>query len=250
MGPLDHIRFVLVRPEQGGNVGAAARALKNMGFAELVLVAPCYDDPTEAVRLAHNAEEILAAARHVDALHTALADCRWSVATTRRLGARRTAAHTPRTLAAAVRSDPARRPLAIVYGPQRDGLAAAELDLCHEVLHIPAFPEQPSLNLAQAVLVVAYELSLAHLEAPLPGALGPEATAAELEAQFTQLRQVLLAIGFARPETVEHQMRHLRQLLARARPRPDEVTLLRGLWRQMLWAAARGDDDVADSRHP
>ena len=250
MASLHGIRIVLVRPEQGGNVGGAARALKNMGLGELVLVAPRHIDAAEARRLAHGAKDVLAAARRVDSLAAALADCRWSVGTTRRLGQRRAAAHTPRSLAVAVRRDPARRPLAVVFGPERHGLTAADLDLCHDVLHIPVMPAQPSLNLAQAVVVVAYELFLAHEDPPEPPhPPAGDATVADLEAQFEQLRQAMLATGFASPETVEYRLRSLRRLLARARPRPDEITLLRGLWRQTLWAAQRGrqaDDGPED----
>ncbi len=243
MPSLASIRFVLVRPAQGGNVGAAARALKNMGLAELVLVAPRIADHAEAVRMAHNAEDVLAAARTVRTLAAALADCRWSVGTTRRIGERRPAVFTPNGFAAAVHASPARRPLAVVFGPERDGLSGSEIDQCQDVLHIPAVAEHPSVNLGQAVVIVAYELYQAsHASPPFMGASslepGPEATAAEIEAQFEQLRHVMLAIGFARPETVEHALRDVRRLLARAGPRSDEIAMLRGLWRQTLWAIA------------
>lgn len=243
MDSLQHIRIVLVRPEQAGNVGAAARALKNMGLSDLALVTPFYSDDTEAYRLAPHAEDILDGAQRFTSLAAALADCRWCVATTRRLGARRAAAYTPRSLAAEVFGAPTRRPLALVFGPERDGLAGAELDLCPDVLHIPATPAQPSLNLAQAVLLVAYELYVASSAAPAPTPPGPEATAGALEAMYAQLRAVMLATGFASPATVAHRMRRVRRLLARARPLPDEVTLLRGLWRQALWAARGRRDD-------
>jgi TrmH family RNA methyltransferase len=254
MASLAGIRFVLVHPEEGGNVGAAARALKNMGLDELVLVAPGLPDPDGARRMAHGAEDVLEAARCTGTLAAAIADCRWTVATTRRLGRRRAAGLSPRRLAALSRRQPERRPLAIVFGTERYGLTAADLDLCQDALAIPVMPAQPSLNLAQAVLIVAYELFLAHAGAPetvdssdvalRPGEApaGAAATAAEVEAQFEQLRAVLLAVGFASAETVDHRLRRLRRLLGRARPRADEITLLRGLWRQALWAARRPPD--------
>jgi len=245
MQRLASIRFVLVSPTSGGNVGAAARALKNMGLSELVLVAPHLTDQAEAVRMAHNAEDVLAAARTVDTLGAALADCRWSVGTTRRTGERRPASYTPHAFAAAVQASPARRPLAIVFGPERDGLSGSEIDQCQDVLHIPAVRAHPSLNLAQAVVIVAYELYQAALDSPgFTDVREPEATAAEIEAQFEQLRKVMLAIGYARPETVEHALRDIRHLLARGRPRHDEIAALRGLWRQTLWAVTQREPEA------
>lgn len=245
MQRLASIRFVLVRPTHGGNVGAAARALKNMGLSELVLVAPRLNDQAEAVRMAHNAEDVLAAARTVDTLAAALADCRWSAGTTRRTGERRPASYTPHDFAAAVQATPGRRPLAIVFGPERDGLSGSEIDQCQDVLHIPADRAHPSLNLAQAVVIVAYELYQTALDSPaLTDAREPEATAAEIEAQFDQLRHVMLAIGYARPETVEHALRDLRHLLARAGPRHEEIAALRGLWRQTLWAMRQREPEA------
>lgn len=243
MTALQGIRFVLVRPERGGNVGATARALKNMGGSELVLVSPTYTELREARRLAHGAEDVLDAARTVDDLGAALADCRWTVGTTRRTGQRRLPVQTPRSLARCARQNRERRPLALVFGAEREGLTSAELDLCQEILHIPASEAQPSLNLSQAVLVVAYELfqELVCVEQPA-GPPGPEATAEALEAQYEHLKEAMLEIGFARPETVDHCLRAVRRLLGRAHPSIEEVTLLRGLWRQTLWASRRKID--------
>src|SRR5678815_5119674 len=167
---MQDIRFVLVRPGQGGNVGAAARALKNMGGASLWLVDPRPFDDVEAVRFAHNATDVLEGARIVATLPEALAECRWIAGATRRGGRRRAITYTPRELARAAVHEPQRRPLAVVFGPEEDGLTMAELSLCHDVVRIPAAPEQPSLNLAQAVLVLAYELYIAHLDAAAPAA--------------------------------------------------------------------------------
>ncbi len=244
---LHDIRIVLVRPERGGNIGAAARALKNMGLRELVLVAPADFDRDEAQRLAHGAEDLLHAARRVDALRDALSDCRWSVGTTRRAGRHRQPHYTPRSFAQAVSRERTRRPLAVVFGPEKDGLTDADLALCHERLTIPSTEAHPSLNLAQAVIVVAYELFVESRAAsgeaasagiePLPAAR--EATRDELDGMYAHLEEVLHEIGFVQSETAAHQMRAFRRVLSRARLEPDDVTLLRGLWRQTLWAARR-----------
>jgi len=240
----DEVRFVLVRPGGGGNVGAAARAMKNMGFASLHLVDPRPFDAGEARRLAHNATEVLATARHWPSLAAAVADCRWVVGTTRRAGRRRRATLAPRDLArVASGEERARRPLALVFGPEEDGLAAPELALCHDVVRIPTHPAHPSLNLAQAVLLVAYELRLAAPEVASAAAgrlRRPEAAAAELEQLYAHLEEALLAIQFVSRDTAPHRMLDLRRLLGRARLEPAEVRLLRGICRQALWAARRG----------
>jgi TrmH family RNA methyltransferase len=234
---MDAVRFVLVRTESGGNVGAAARALKNMGHAELWLVRPRRFDADEAKRMAHGATDVLKAARVVDSLVEAVGDCRWIVGATRRAGRRRAAPWTPRLLAAAVRATPERRPLALVFGPEADGLAADDLAHCHDVVRIPSAAAQPSLNLAQAVMLVAYELFVTNGGgAPLrpPAA---EAASREVEGLYTHLEAMLLAVGFARTDTAPARMRALRRILGRARLRSTEVRLLRGICRQVLWAA-------------
>jgi tRNA (cytidine32/uridine32-2'-O)-methyltransferase len=243
---LARVRVVLVRPEHAGNVGAVARAMKNMGLSELVLVAPAAEDAGAARAFAHGAEDVLDSARTAATLRDALADCRWVAGVTRRTGRRRATAQTPREFAAAVCRDPERRPLALLFGPERDGLGAADLALCHDLVTIPSLPPQPSLNLAQAVLVVAYELLLAHTGAD-PGAGGgaggaipePAATAAELEGMYGHLEETLRAIGFVQPHTAADRMGDLRRLLARAGPGSQEVQLLRGICRQVLWALRR-----------
>jgi tRNA (cytidine32/uridine32-2'-O)-methyltransferase len=240
---LQGIRFVLVRPARGGNVGAAARALKNMGFRELWLVAPRDLDQAEARWMAHGAQDVLDAARSVATLAEALADCRWCVGTTRRHGRRRMATRTPRELALEARAQAERRPLAVVFGPEEDGLAAQELALCQDVVRIPADVAQPSLNLAQAVLVIAYELQTASLgrdAESAPGCAGDAApTTLELEGLYEHLGKMLLEVGFARRDTLPAKLLALRNLLGRARPTPGDVQLLRGICRQVLWAVRR-----------
>ena len=245
----DDVRFVLVRPGSGGNVGAAARAMKNMGFRSLDLVEPRSFDPCEARRLAHNATDVLGRARHLPTLAAAVADCRWVVGTTRRVGRRRRPTLSPRDFARVASEDQTeRRPLAVVFGPEEDGLGAPELALCHDVVRIPAHPLQPSLNLAQALLLVAYELRLADPRAAAETprrVLAPEASAAELEQFYAHLEAALLAVQFVRPDTAPHRMLALRRLLGRARPQPAEVRLLRGICRQVLWAAGQMGDAAA-----
>jgi len=127
---------------------------------------------------------------------------------------------------------------AVVFGPESSGLRSDELDLCHARVHIPADAAHTSLNLAQAVLLVAYEIRLAVRPqvAPLPGRV---ATAGEIEAVLEALKKGLLAIGYLNPANPEAILAELRRLLARSRPTPRETSLLRGMARQIAWAGER-----------
>ena len=256
---MDAVRFVLVRPEHGSNIGAAARAIKNMGQSSLWLVQAQDFDREVAARLAHGAVDVLDAARRTDTLADAIGDCRWVAAASRRPGRHRRIEWTPRELARAVAAAPERRPLALVFGPETDGLTAADLAACHDLVRIPSAAAQPSLNLAQAVLIVAYELFVAAGAEADSAAAGGEADSAvggaeadsaaalsaaeadsrELAALYAHLETMLLAVGFARPETVAARMVALRRALGRARLRGAEVQLLRGICRQAEWAARR-----------
>jgi TrmH family RNA methyltransferase len=229
----DDVAFVLVRPSRGANVAAACRALKNTGFADLRLVAPLPDLADPGARaLAYGAWDVLDRAATYASLGEAVAEAGWVVATT---GKPHEGALTPRALAHAL-AQGARRRVALVFGPEASGLTQRELGLCHALVHIPTSAQQPSLNLAQAVLIVAYECSLA-LRAPQAEAPPPEvATAAELEMALTHLREALLEVGFLDPANPDAVLTELRRLLARAAPTPRELSLLRGLARQIGWA--------------
>jgi TrmH family RNA methyltransferase len=126
--------------------------------------------------------------------------------------------------------------VSLVFGPESTGLRNDELDLCHLLVHIPTDPAQPSLNLAQAVLLLAYEIRLA-AGGEEPPAPEPLASQAEVEAALQELREGLVGIGYLNPQNPDAILAELRRLLARARPSPREVDLLRGLGRQARWAA-------------
>jgi TrmH family RNA methyltransferase len=234
--PLDLV-FVLVRPARAANLGAACRALKNMDCRELRLVAPAPDRLAPETRAAaYGAWDVLDGAAVGTSLAEALADVHWVVGTSGKVAE---ATLTPRAFAEAWARRPERR-TAVVFGPEASGLDGRELALCHDALRIPTAPEHSSLNLAQAVLVVAYEASLAR-QAVAPTARAAErasdaATAGELEATLGHLREALLEVGFLDPQNPDARLTELRRLLARAEPTPRELTLLRGLARQVDWA--------------
>jgi TrmH family RNA methyltransferase len=232
----EHVAFVLVRPARPANLGAACRALKNMGFRDLRLVGAAIDRGDAATRApAYGAWDVLDGAREHPTLLDALADCTAAVGCSGRAG---DAAWTPRELAGRGPALAVRGRLAVVFGPEKDGLTNAELRLLPHHVRIPTAPEQPSLNLAQAVLLVAYELRLADL--PFPDrAPGPVAEVGEMESALAELQAGLLAIGYLNAQNPGAILAELRVMLARAAPSPREAALIRGVARQLRWAGER-----------
>ncbi len=250
------VDVVLVRPSRAANVAAACRAMKNMGFRSLVLVGGVGGlERDEARALAYGAWDVLDSARRADTLADAVAPAALVAGTSGKPGA---ADWTPRRLAREAASLAGGGRLAVVFGPEASGLTNTELQLCRVRVHVPADPAHPSLNLAQAVLVLAYELRLAWLErAESDAGRGPagegRATVGELEEAIGDLREGLLGIGYLNPASPEAVLGELRSLLRRADPSRREVALLRGLARQVRWAGHRiararsGNDNPASS---
>jgi tRNA/rRNA methyltransferase len=240
---LSRVRVVLVEPQEPMNVGAVARAMRNFGLARLYLVnpAPRVGPPwaREAYWLAVHAEEILDRAVAVDSLMEALADVQLVVATTGR----------PRELYPApvvpAWEVPARvlsveGEVALVFGRETFGLTNEELALAHVIGTIPTAPEQPSLNLAQAVVVFAYELFKAVVgEGRFPRE--ELAQVAALEAFFEDLGRYVLEIGFTDQNRFPHAMRRLRRIFHKARLTPGEVQMLRGLLHQSRYQMRKKD---------
>lgn len=236
----DPTRFVLVHTSHAGNVGAAARAMKVMGFSELVLVRPRFADiagRAEARAMASGATDVLAAARVVDTLPQALEGCTHACAT----------AMTPRDFGPPTRAP---RPyleglaqvaprLALVFGPERTGLANEDVYRCHACLSIPADPGYGSLNLAQAVQLLAYEWRQALGGYPVQPrtAATTAADLAAVQATLAHWEQVLVKIGFLDPAAPKKLMPRLQQLLLRARLTTQEVHILRGIARAIDGAA-------------
>lgn len=246
---LEHVRLVLVRPEEAGNVGAAARVAKNFGLSHLVLVQPRLDRPESAYRWARGAEEIVEGAEFVDSLDRAIAPCRRAWAASRRRGRARGSVTKPRTAAREVVSLAlSGQDAALVFGPESRGLGNAEIAACSDRLWIPTSPSQPSLNLAQAVAVCAYEVYLAAQDGAPEGPPHREAPLGDRAALYDHLERALAAVGFLLPHTARTRMAALREVLERARLKSAEVRLLRGVARQVQWAGekANGDDGNGD----
>ncbi|HVT60265.1 MAG TPA: RNA methyltransferase [Thermoanaerobaculia bacterium] len=238
---------VLVRPREEGNVGAAARAMANMGLGRLILVEPAAPLGGQALAMAVGARSVLLGCERSASLALALAPFRRVVATSstrdRRL---RAALLAPRDLPEALAADPPGTPTALVFGPEVGGLTNEELALASLLVTVPCAPRQPTLNLAQAVLILAYELYLARVtrgarasRPVLPAAAA--ASTAELDGLFEQLRELLGRIGFERDSTFPGVLRDLRQLAARAAPVSREVSILRGICRRAQRALQKSD---------
>ena len=245
------VDVVLVRPSRAGNVAAACRAMKNMGLGRLCLVEPPQGlAAAEARALAYGAWDVLDNARVSATMRDAVGEATLVAGTS---GRPSPMAWTPRQLA---EEGPARAGAgrtALVFGPEASGLRNDELALCHVHVHIPADPAHPSLNLAQAVLVLAYEIRISALAAAARPVADEDrererqrATSAEIEAALDDLGRALLAVGYSNPDNPGKILAEVRGLLASAGPTARETSLLRGMARQMLWAAG----GVARERGP
>ncbi len=236
----DRLRFVLVETSRAGNIGSAARAMKTMGFADLVLVSPrdpnALRDP-EAIALASGATDVLANARIVDSLDEALAGCQFSAALSARSREFSPPLFEPRSLAEHL-SAATIRSAALVFGNERFGLSNEQVEKCSALVSIPANPAYSSLNLSQAVQVLAYECRMAALgdvrSPQASGFQGELANAEQVEGMFRHLEQALVEIDFLDPDNPKKLMPRLRRLFARTGLETEEVNILRGIATQLI----------------
>ena len=225
------IRIVLVEPSHPGNIGAVARAMKNMGLEQLVLVAPRQFPHSEAIARASGADDVLAKARIVQTVTEALAGCGFIVATTSRTRDQYFRVADVRDAAQRVLQESRRSPTAVLFGAERAGLTNEQLEAAHLLIRIPASDTYPSLNLAMAVHIVAYELYRARgVQIETAPAAGPLAEPVEMERLYEHLAQVLEEIDFRdRTQGGTHLMARLRRLFQRAALDRNEVNILRGI---------------------
>jgi tRNA/rRNA methyltransferase len=236
--PLSRIRVVLSRPSHPGNIGAAARAMKTMGLAQLVLVRPKRFPAAEARAMASGATDILESARVCADLDEALAGTAFSLA----LSARpRELSHRPldaRGAALALVAAARHCEVAIVFGNETVGLTNGEVLSCSGLARIPASDAYASLNLAQAVQVMAYEIRIAALAPAGPSPKSDPALHEDLERLYAHLERSLAASGFLHPRDPRKLMERLRRLIARAKLEKAEVSILRGML--AAWDRPRG----------
>ena len=225
------IRIVLVGTTHPGNIGAVARAMKNMGLADLALVNPKHFPHEDATARASGASDILDGAVVVENLAAALTDCVYVAGASARSRTINWPCMGPRDCAERMIKETAHGKVAAVFGPEKTGLHNDDLDLCHTLLTIPTDPGFSSLNLAMAVQVLTYELRVASTlnEGPVFDVEAPPATSAEMEHFYTHLEHVLTDVRFLDPDNPRHLMRRLRRLFIRARPDKNEINIMRGI---------------------
>jgi len=231
---LSRVRVVLVNTSHPGNIGAVARAMKNMGLNQLVLVNPAEFPSGEARARASGATDILEQARVVTSLDAAVADCAVVLGASARLRSIPWPGLDPRAAADKVLAVVESADAALVLGRENNGLSNAELDRCNYLVHIPANPEYSSLNIAAAAQVLVYELRMSLLEQQ--GRRDnrfhsdqPRATAGDLERLYDHLQQTLTELEFLKPSAPRQIMRRLRRLYGRAELDRMEINILRGI---------------------
>ncbi len=245
----NRLRFVLVETSRAGNIGAVARAMKTMGFSDLVLVNPRFPaalaDP-EAIAFASGAQDVLQGARIVGDIGAALAGCNFAAAVSARLREFSPPVWSPRAFAGHVAGHREGQPeavTALIFGNERFGLPNHIVEQCNVLINIPANPGYSSLNLAQAAQVLAYECRVAaEPDGAAPGVASPgrvgfhgeSASLAQIDGMYAHLEQALVAIDFLDADEPKKLMPRLKRLFARTQLETEEVNILRGIARQIL----------------
>lgn len=231
---LENIAIVLHRPQIPENIGAAARAMRNMGLRRLIVVAPENFEMNRVRMMAtHGGLEIVQTMERQDDLSTALGPFNFVACTTARLGGQRQAVVSPADLAQQLIPLSQENRIAIVFGPEDRGLSNEDIRYSHYLVNIPT-AEFSSLNLAQAVMVVCYELFKARTGGK--STFVPRlANRFELDAMYAQLADILVRISYINPENPEYWVNNLRRFFNRYPLRAKEVAIIRGICRQIDW---------------
>jgi len=228
---LDSISIILVRPRFAENLGSVARAMKNMGLSRLIIVNGSSPLHANAYKLASGAEDILERAEEFFTLGEAISEMRVVVGFTSRGGRERRPDLTPEALAEKLIPLSQKNAIGLAFGSEKEGLTNDELSLCHLCARIPSVESFPSLNLAQSVMVVCYELFKASMESPKRSA--QLAQAEQLERMFEHMEKTLLRIGFLDSNNPKRIMRALRRLFGRSQMDEREVRIFQGIWSQV-----------------
>jgi len=250
------VRIVLIETSHPGNIGAVARAMKNMCVEELYLVNPADYPSGVATARASGADDVLANAIVCENLEDAIADCSLVVGASARLRSVNWPELNPRECADLIKQQDEPDTVAILFGREDSGLTNAELDKCQYLVHIPTNPKYMSLNIAAAVQVICYEVFIALNYAPtnkveikqvIEEEHGGRASAKEMEGLFQHMESALTEIGFLRPPSCQKLMRRLRRLYNRATPDSTDINILRGVLsaaegRKYEWKARKKSD--------
>lgn len=239
---LSNIRIVLIQTSHPGNIGSAARAMKTMGLSDLCLVNPSLFPDPQADAMASGADDVLKQATVVSSLSEAVADCQHIIGTSAR--SKRTLRWRllePRECGAFAAENISQNKVAIVFGRERTGLTNEELELCHQLVHIPSNPDYCSLNVASAVQILSYECRVAYLdqrkkdgEVVADAPVGDESleeeivSAQAMEGFYQQLEALMIETDFLDPKNPRYLMRRMRRLYGRIQVTKSELSLLRG----------------------
>ena len=223
------IKFILFEPSHPGNIGAAARAIKTMGFEKLCLIDPIEHPHPEARARSSGALDVLLNAEVFDNLRDAIKDCGLIIGTTSRTRRISVPITNIRETAPKIVAEAKERRVAVIFGPEKSGLINAQVDYCNQLVNIPSIGAYKSLNLAMAVQIVAYELRLASEALPAEIRGRNLASNEEIELFFNHLNQVLLETGFLDPKNPKQLMRRLRTLFNRAQMDENEINIMRGI---------------------
>lgn len=231
---LDHITVVLKHPRYPENIGAAARAMCNMGISRLAVVNPENFDLKQVRKLAtHEATAIVDRITCFGRLADALADMQYVVGTTARLGRQRPVIGSPSSVAEQLVALAPQNRVALLFGPEDRGLTNTDLQLCHTLVNIPT-ADFSSLNLAQAVMVMCYEIFRANQgESPKP--MPRLAVRHELEGMYASLKEILVRIDYINQDNPDYWMNKVRRLGNRVQLKAGEVSVIRGICRQINW---------------
>ncbi len=231
---LSSIRIVLIETSHSGNIGATARAMKTMGLSDLVLVNPLDNVPGQERAMASNAVDIFENARRVETLDQAISDCHLVLGTSARKRYLDWPLITPREAAseanAMIHSG---MKVAVLFGREKNGLLNQELEKCQAHVYIPANPDYSSLNLAQAVQIIGYEMRLACLGSEPYEPRDLLATPVQLEGFYGAIEQALLALEFLDPKAPRKLMPRVKRLFQRVKMEAVEVNLMRGVFEEI-----------------
>jgi len=231
---LKNVCIILSRPRYPENIGAAARAMRNMGFEQLIVVDPQNYDMSRVLKMAtHGAIEVVEQIKIYEGLRTALEPLNYIVGTTARLGGQRQLVGSAARLAQKLAPISKENQVGLLFGPEDRGLTNADIRFCHELVNIPT-AEFSSLNLAQAVMVICYELR--RYNQPGGKTFVPRlANRHELDGLYAQLKDILVRISYIQPDNPDYFMNNLRHFGTRLKLRAKEVSIIRGICRQIDW---------------
>jgi tRNA/rRNA methyltransferase len=231
------VSIVLYKPKYAGNIGSVARAAKNMGISNIMVVGGAsFDREAMQQRSTHLAADVLDQIQYCERIGEALGNFNYIVGTTARLGKARGPFVSPRAVAQDIADISQKNKVALLFGPEDTGLANEELRLCHAVVTIPTSRDFTSLNLSHAVMIMCYEIFIASSPATHKTEVTPKlALSSELEGMYGQIKTLLADIEFLNPENPDYWMMHLRRFFTRTSLLSREVKIIRGICRQLQW---------------